>query len=92
MPDVPKVKRFQKQNNNKNKVLQREESPVVVVDVDVGRGVDEEHDPGLQPSVEVSKSGNWLVGKKHLKLMSRSFLKKLHKTIKKIENIQESHG
>ncbi len=57
------------------RILQAEESPVVVVNVDVGRSVDEEHDPGLQPAVEVAKAGHGLVRKVHLVLMSCTILK-----------------
>ena len=59
------------------KILQAEESPVVVVDVDIRGGVDEEHDPGLQPAVEVAKAGHRLIGKVHLVLMSFAVLKKV---------------
>ena len=57
-------------------ILQAEESPVVVINVDVRGSVDEEHDPGLQPAVEVAKPGHRLVGEVHLVLMSFTVLKK----------------
>ncbi len=58
------------------KILQAEESPVVVVDVDIRGGVDEEHDPGLQSAVEVAKARHRLVRKVNLVLMSFAILKK----------------
>ena len=59
-----------------SQISQREESPVVVVDVDVGRGVDVEHDPRLQAGVKVAKSGHWFISKVHLVMYYLSILEK----------------
>lgn len=62
--------------NWNNKILQGEEPPVVVVDIDVRCRVNEEHDPRLQSGVKVAKAGNRLVGQVHFELSVRSFLQK----------------
>jgi len=62
--------------NWNNQILQGEEPPVVVVDIDVRCCVNEEHDPRLQSGVKVAKAGNRLVGQVHFELSVRSFLQK----------------